>query len=139
MAAANAPPPELSDPLFGHFKYDTDLEWYEGRAVWNGRAVELFFCVQEASEIGDAVLTARRLWEDEMSWSGRVLDAAVADVFPFVNRDWRLEGDPAVTADEFRRRVFVENISVGPDGFFVFSYDDDGLACGPTSSTSRAR
>jgi hypothetical protein len=123
-------PVKFKDKTFGTFVLDRRVDWYEGRAAWNGRKVRLSLAAHEQAEVERALRVARTLWRAQKTWRAKVLAYAVRHLLPLKNDNWLDDGERSLTAKQFQARMKLNSITVSPDGSFEFWHDDGDLFCG---------
>jgi hypothetical protein len=123
-------PVRIKDGTFGTFTLDRSVNWYEGRAVWNGRKVRLSLEAQKPADVERALEVARTLWRAQKSWRAKVLAYAVKELLPLKNDNWLGDDERPLTAKQFQARMKLESVTVSPDGSFEFWHDDGGLFWG---------
>lgn len=123
-------PVVISTERFGDLVLNPRLNWFEGKAEWNGKTIDINFENDEGEGIGDAIKTAERLWLDQTAWKRKVDDFAVKELLPLKNESWLGEGEPELTAMDFKVRMTLSSITVGGDGRFEFWHDDGDLFWG---------
>jgi len=120
-------PVTIKDPLFGLFKLDRRVNWYESNPDWCGRTIRLTVPALEAEA---SLNVARQLWSDQNGWHQKVFDCAVKELLKLKNDSWLNENEPELTKSEFIRRMALESISVAADGSFDFWHNDGDLFWG---------
>ncbi len=103
-------------------------EWDEmkGSFIWNGRKVSMSVVPDEAT-LEDALALARRLLENFDDFSRRSKDELLKECFAMYNDDWRQEGDPVLTAEEFLGNFHLTAINILGDKSVDFFYDESGM------------
>ena len=112
------------------------LGWFEGRAKWNRKNVELHLEPGEDSGIADAIKTAESLWADQAAWKRRVDEFAVEQLLPLKNESWLGEDEREITPADFKKKMKLKSINVDGDGRFEFWHDDGGLFWGHSIQVS---
>jgi hypothetical protein len=120
----------ISTERFGDLVLNPRVDWFEGKARWNGKTISISFERDENKAIDDAVETAERLWSDQAGWKRKVDDFAVKKLLPLKNEAWLGEGERELTAKGFKARMELDSITVAADGRFEFWHDDGDLFCG---------
>lgn len=123
-------PVTFQDSSFGELTLDRRLEWFTGKAVWNGDEVSLNLSAKGREEVEEALATARSLWSSQELWHRRIGDFAVLELLRLKNDAWLDEDEAELTADQFKSKMKLETISVYPDGSFEFWHDDGDLFWG---------
>lgn len=123
-------PVRIKDKQFGTFTLDRRLDWYEGRAAWNGRKVGLSLSARKPADVERALEVARALWRAQKSWRAKVLAYAVRQLLPLKNDNWLGDDERPLTAKQFQARMKLESITVSPNGSFEFWHEDGGLFWG---------
>lgn len=106
------------------FTLDKRLGFFEGHITWCGAETIAYLPSEGAAE--DALLAA--LLADAAAWDVR-LRAGAAEALTDLANDWREEGEPDITDEEFARRLSPLELSVEEDAI-EFTFDDDGLFSG---------
>ena len=119
----------FSDSILGTFTFDRRLNWFAGRAVWNGHPVDLQLPTKE-SQVQATLRAAHALWGSQGMWNKRVRDYAVQALLPLKNEHWLEENEAEVTAEQFKERMTLESLTVYPGGSFEFWHNDGDLFCG---------
>ena len=123
-------PARLTTAQFGALEWDEPLGGYSGRASWCGRDVELILSCPAPGETAQALQAAASLFRDQPIWSARVEACALEELFVLKNRNWREEGEAALSRDMFLSRMRLKGISIGGGGLFSFRHDDDDMFWG---------
>jgi hypothetical protein len=120
-------PVVVSTARFGDLVMNPLLSWFEGKARWNRKDVELHLEPGEDGSIADAIKTADSLWADQAAWKRKVEEFAVDRLLPLKNDSWLGEGERELTAADFKKRMTLQSINVAGDGWFEFWHDDGDL------------
>ncbi len=120
-------PVSFIDQRFGAFHLDRRTGDYNGTAGWNAEPVRLTLRVEMSGEPSACLNIARELWSSSEDWNRRIVECAVAGLLDLKNESWLEPGEENVTADELRRRLQLEAISVDGHGEFEFWFADGGL------------
>jgi hypothetical protein len=123
-------PVRIKDKTFGTFTLDRRVDWYEGKAAWNGHKVRLTLSAHEPADIERALQVARTLWRAQRSWSVKVLAYAVNQLLPLKNDNWLSEDEQPLSPKQFKARMTLDSITVSPEGSFEFWHDDGDLFWG---------
>lgn len=123
-------PVKMKDKTFGTFTLNKRIDWYEGRAAWNGRKVHLSLTASQPRDVERALKVARTLWRAQKSWRTKVLAYASRQLLPLKNENWLGDDERPLTARQFQSRMKLESISVSPNGSFEFWHDDGNLFWG---------
>jgi hypothetical protein len=130
VAANLQKPVSFDDPMFGTFTLDRRINWFSGKATWNGAVVEIHLDGNESSEVQAALKTARALWQSQADWDQRVRDYAVQQLLARKNDDWLGEGEEEVSPEQFKARMKLQSITVRQDDEFEFFHEDGDLFWG---------
>jgi hypothetical protein len=122
-------PVRFKDNTFGTFTLNRRVDWFEGKATWNGRKVQLALSACEPAEVERALKVGRTLWRAQKKWQAKVLAYAVQELLPVKNEHLEEDEQP-LSSKQFQARMKLENITVNPDGSFTFWYDDGDLFWG---------
>lgn len=123
-------PVTFEDPMFGAFTLDRRINWFSGKALWNGASVKINLDAKETSEVQAALKTAQALWQSQADWDQRIRDYAVMRLLPRKNEDWLGEDEDELLPEQFKERMKLESITVNPDGEFDFWFNDGDLFWG---------
>lgn len=118
------------DPILGTFTLDRRIDWFSGNAVWDRAPVSLNLSASDPAGLQAALGTAYSLWRSADSWNCRIRDYAVEELLPLKNDNWLGEGEAELTANQFKDRMKLKEITVAPDGSFDFWYDDGDIFWG---------
>jgi hypothetical protein len=126
-------PVTFHDHQFGVFTLDRRIDWYEARTAWGSTPVRLHLSMEnheDANERLNVLVTARSLWDSCETWTQRVTDCAVAELLDLKNDAWLEEGEPELSAEQFKSRMTLESLTVYAGGRFEFWYHDGDLFWG---------
>jgi hypothetical protein len=123
-------PVVVSTRQFGDVTLNPTIGWFEGKAKWNRRMIELRFETDEVDGIAEAIKTAETLWEDQAAWKRRVDDFAVEKLLPLKNESWLDEDEAELSPDDFTAKMKLQSISFGENGRFEFWHEDGDLFWG---------
>jgi len=115
---------------FGKLVLDPKSGWFDGKARWRWRKVEVHFEKGEDGSLDGALATAEVLWSDQAGWKRRVDAIAVEELLPVKNDSWLEEGEVPLTPKAFKSKMTLTSINLRPDGNFAFWYDDGDLFLG---------
>ena len=119
-----------NDGQFGSFTLDRRADLYTGETEWNGAPVRLNLKVDDSGKSDAALESARTLWESQKQWAKRIEDYAVRELLALKNESWLDEGEAELSVKDFKARMALESVTVGPDGSFDFWHDDGNLFWG---------
>lgn len=123
-------PVVISTSRFGDLTLDRSVNCFHGESTWNGRPVGLIFFSDQQGDISASLSAAEALWNAQADWKRKVDDYAVQELLQLKNDNWLEDGEPLVTAAQFKSRMVVQSISVSPDARFSFWHDDGDLFWG---------
>lgn len=123
-------PARLTTAQFGTLDWHELLGGYAGRASWCGRDVEFILSCPAPGETEPALQAAASLFRDQPAWSVKIEACTLEELFVLKNRNWREEGEAALSRDMFLSRMRLKGISIGGSGLFSFRYDDDDMFWG---------
>ena len=123
-------PVVVSTERFGDVVLNPTIGWFEGKAKWNRKTIELQFNKGEDDGIAGAIETAETLWAEQAAWKRKVDDFAVKKLLPLKNDSWLGEDEAELTPKEFKARMKLLSISVSSNGRFEFWHDDGDLFWG---------
>jgi hypothetical protein len=118
-----------SDAYFGALTFNRRGKRWETEAEWLGHEVRLTVS-GDGEDLEEALRNAQKLWEAQDSWSTRVKEYAVTELFELKNDDWLEEDEEEVTPEQFKARMRLESITMDADGEFEFWYADGDLFWG---------
>lgn len=120
----------VSAGRFGDITLNPTIGWFEGKAKWNRRMIELRFEKDETDGIDGAIKTAETLWEDQAAWKRRVDDFAVEKLLPLKNESWLDEDEAELSPANFKAKMKLQSISFAENGRFEFWHEDGNLFWG---------
>lgn len=122
-------PVTVQTDRYGVLTLNRKINWFEGKARWNGKSVEISF--ETGSKVGlkSLLKTANALFDDSAGWGKKVKDFAVQEKLELAN-EWRDEDDKPITATQFLKRMKLTSISIKPNGKFEFWHSDGDLFYG---------
>lgn len=123
-------PVTFDDLVFGTFRLDARVDWYSTNTQWNGRVIRLTLSATNDVELQAALQNAHALWKDQVVWNRRVRRFAVQKLLSLKNGNWRRSYELPITSCQFRAKMKLESIKVGPDGYFEFWHHDGGMFWG---------
>jgi hypothetical protein len=126
-AAQLQQPVYYEDPVFGKLTLDRRISSFTGSAIWRGGTIRLYVDAKEPAEVQATLAMAKRLWQAQDDWDQRMRDCAVRLLLPKKNKNWLMENEAAVTAEQFQQRMKLESISIEPGGSVEFSCSDDSM------------
>lgn len=115
---------------FGRIVKNPQYSWFEGKAKWNRRNIDLCFEADGTGNIDGAVKTAERLWDEQAEWKQKIDAFAVAKLLPLKNDSWLDEDESELSPQEFVKRMKLRSVSVDFEGGFAFWHDDGDMFCG---------
>lgn len=123
-------PVTVENPWFGTLTLDRSLNWFCGSPTWANEVIGLNLSMDNCDSIEQPLAVAGELWDSETEWNNKIIECAVQYLLPLKNDTWLEEGEAELTADDFKKRISLEAITVYPDGTFEFWYDDGDLFWG---------
>lgn len=123
-------PVVVSTRRFGDVTLNPTIGWFEGKAKWNRRMIELRFEKDEADGIAEAINTAETLWENQAAWKRKVDDFAVEKLLPLKNESWLDEDEADLSPADFKAKMKLQSISFAKNGRFQFWHEDGDLFWG---------
>ncbi|KHD37471.1 hypothetical protein NL50_04655 [Clostridium acetobutylicum] len=118
------------DPDFGSLVFDRMVKWYGGNIIWGEDRINLNLLLDDDENIASSLEVAKALWNNQLMWQKRVCDYAVEKLLGLKNESWLEEDEEEITAEEFKKRMKLEAITVRPNGEFEFWHDDGDLFWG---------
>ncbi|MEM6296388.1 MAG: DUF2262 domain-containing protein [Myxococcota bacterium] len=120
----------VSHEPFGTLTFERERGDFEGVADWRGQPIELNFGATSEADLEALLTTGRALWSDQDGWQTRVETALCEQLLALAN-DWvQDDGEPAMSADAFLRRISLTSIQIEPDDALTFHYDDGDVFAG---------
>ena len=119
----------LEHSAFGRFTFDERLDWFETKRDWLGQPVSV--ALGMATDGSTAVEDAARVFDQAAEWDTRARNLAAKDLLTTAN-EWRDDSEPPLTADDFRRRMTLESVTVHLGPYIQFYFNDGGLFAGHT-------
>jgi hypothetical protein len=140
FAEERAKPVIIDHTQFGKLVLDRRIDYFAGRATWNGEEVNISFESEPGHDISRALGVAETLWKDQAAWQQKVEDLAVQTELPTKNEHW-LDSDEECDSDEddepipltpaqFKQRMTLETIQINSRGEFEFWFNDGGMFYG---------
>ncbi|KWI47340.1 hypothetical protein WT72_30960 [Burkholderia pseudomultivorans] len=123
-------PVTYEDTLFGICRFDRRVGWFEAHANWNDTDVRLYLEAATVEALPSVLEHAHALWRDAATWDARVSEQAVADLLKLKQSTWMEEGESEVSADDFKRRLALQSISIDAQAGFEFCFADGDLFFG---------
>jgi hypothetical protein len=136
VAAELGKPVIIKTEVFGELTLNRSINRFEGKAMWNGKAVEISFSTDETQDISAGLKVAEKLWAEQSSWKQRVEDYAVGELLSTKNDFWLDDDETPVTPEQFKSRMTLESISIDRKGGFSFWHDDGDLFYGHSVQVS---
>lgn len=120
----------LHDSTLGRLEFSRRFSWFEGRAGWGGRIVEVRLSCARPDAPTAALEAASRLFADQAEWDCRIKEYAVEKLLPLKNDSWLDEDEAQMSAGMFLSRMTLETIVVKETGRFSFWHSDGDLFWG---------
>jgi len=120
----------ISTERFGDLVLDPRLGWFEGKARWNRRVVDIHFGKDAEGGISNANKAAEALWSEQATWQRKIDDYVVDKLLALKNDTWLEDGETKVTPEEFRARMELKSVNVDDAGRFTFWHVDGDLFWG---------
>ena len=122
--------PPIDDPVLGRLTWNAKYEWYEGELARGGSAVSISLDAGGEPEPAAALRRARAVAAELDRHAAAAQDYAAAELLDLKTENWLDDDEPAVTAEEFRRRMTLESIAFSPDRTVTFYHNDGDLFAG---------
>lgn len=123
-------PVTLTTKRFGELVLNRKYDWFEAKAKWNRKRIELTFKTRNDGTIDIALGIAEQLWINEALWKRKIDDFAVQELLTLKNEDWLDDKEAALTPKQFKARMTLQSISFDEDGEFEFWHEDGDLFFG---------
>jgi hypothetical protein len=123
-------PVVVSTNLFGDLTLNRQIDWFEGKATWNGKEVEITLVTDNPAALDSILKTAEVLWASQAGWKRRVDQFAAQELLPIKNENWLDDDESELSPEEFIRRMDLKSISISPHGDFEFWHNDGDLFWG---------
>jgi len=122
----------LNDEEFGEFRLSKEFGQFEGNIEWLGEEVSIALEVDPDSKgtCTKAMNVLRSLASDAAEQDRRFRAFAAEKLTDLANDYWREENDTKITPEEFARRIGLFDLSIGSDGTYFASFNDDELFYG---------
>ncbi len=117
-------PVAFYDSTFGLFVLDRSLNWFQSSTKWNSEEILLNLSMDYCEDEKKVLEIASSFWSAKESWSKRIYDYVLANLFNRTDGLWLDGGVDMLTPDLFKRRMKVETITLYPDSSFEFWYKD---------------
>ncbi len=124
-------PVVINTKSFGKLVLDRKLDWFEGKARWQGRQIIVRFPTEDRKSIaGSALETAETIWKDQAKWELKVNNLIIAELLSLKNSNWRDDNEATLTEEAFIKRITLESAKFDTNGKFEFWYADGELFLG---------
>ena len=136
----------LQSQVFGQIALNKEMNWYEGEGNWCGEPIRFSFEVEDIRNVRRAMKRTERIFAKAEALDRKMRKAAARELTELAD-EWQDSDDddcdeddekerPAITGEEFARRLRPSEIAIDPYGEFVFYYEDDNLFFGHAVSVS---
>jgi hypothetical protein len=129
-------PVVLAPEEFGEFTLDRRLNWFEGKARWKDKEIDITLPGPtsllledgfELPELEQPFQTLLKIWRAQKTWDRNCKQRAVKELLALKNENWLAEGEAPLYATEFAARMQLTSISVEGDGRIELWYDADDM------------
>ncbi len=122
--------PPLTDDDLGTLPWDDDLNWYCGKVELDDLKTELCLNPDKDGKIDNTLKRAKAIVSRIDHFRQLAEEFAVDQLLELKNDVWLEDGEPIVTAGEFKSRIALESISFIADGQVEFWFHDGQLFFG---------
>ena len=117
------------EEFFGEFTLNRRIGTFETKTFWGPMEVRLTLSIDDG-KLETVARLAQSLWESQEGWDRRVRECARDELLKLKNDSWLSDGENAVSAPEFVRRMTLESIDVDLSGTVDFWFGDDDMFWG---------
>ena len=121
---------DINHPQLGNLAYEEDLDWYSGSLPVDGQTAGLKVHCHGAEGEPPALPQAVRIASEIQRFAAAAKDRAVRDLLALKNDSWRDADEAAVSAEEFKRLMRLEDVVVYGNGRAEFYHSDGDLFWG---------
>lgn len=126
----------------GEMVLDKRYDSYEGEGIWNGEACEVCLDTDEegSAKAEGSMATLKVLFEEAKKWDEEARRYAAKKLISLANEwyvpedddyeedeDEDADSEPAITEEDFIRRIYINTIAIHADGSFALYYGADGM------------
>jgi hypothetical protein len=123
-------PVTIDHSFFGTFTLDRALNWYETTAKWNGKKAKLYLPREDCTDEDKLFRMAEAIWKKQRTWDKQARDLAVKKLLPLKNDLWLGDDEKEFSANQFKKRMALESVSIDRKGVIEFTYADGNLFWG---------
>lgn len=124
---------ELAKPIvfktthFGDLEYDKSINWFRGKAVFNGNNVNIDFEYNNQTDLKKGLNIAEILWKNQLNWKINVENELVKEFLPLKNESWLDDEEQEITETHFRDSISLESITFEGEDNLTFWYSDGDM------------
>lgn len=126
----------LEDPELGLFTLNRQVDWFEKEIRWGDKSVRISLENEDREGIEEQLRTIRELVKEQQAWDLRLRKFAAAELLMLKNDTWLEEEEEEVSEEQFIQRMELQDITIGPEGGFVFWFGDDDMFWGHSITVS---
>jgi len=115
--------------VLGKFELDRRLDWYEGKADWDGNTIDIFLN-GELKKIDITEKNAISILKDQQEWNLFIKSKICEELLKLKNENWLEEGENPLTADEFISKIYLESIAFNDTDVFQMYFNDGDIFWG---------
>lgn len=112
--------------VLGKFQLDRRLDWYDGKAEWNGSMIEIFLA-GDLEKLETIEKNAILIVDNQQVWDAYIKEKICEELLPLKNESWLEDDAKPLTADEFISKLFLESITVNDSDEFQMCFNDGDL------------
>ena len=117
----------IESARFGQFTLNRRVGWFEAKTEWCGVRIRLTLPVENNEGPEESIRLAEKLWDAQSDWDQRVTHFATAELLPLKNGTWLNEDESPLTAEEFKKKMKLESVTVNTDGTLEFWFNDGAM------------
>lgn len=122
--------PDIPDSPVGPLRYLVQAKVYEGRAGVGGATVKILLELDEHGDIAPSLARAKVVLADKKRFGENAKDYAAQRLLKLKNESWLDEDEKPLSAEQFKVKMRLVEISFSSDGQVEFWYDDGQLFWG---------
>jgi len=121
----------LQDEILGELTLDKNLSNFEGHVMWKDEKIIIYLDVDQNSKATwtKAIKAMKQLVAEQEKWDKTMREFSANELTELAN-DWQSDEDenaPAITKEDFSKRMILRTVSMSSGGSFSAYYDDDDM------------
>lgn len=120
----------LRDDLLGELPWEDNFNWYSGELELGGTKITVTLNPDDEGAVTASVARAKQIVSRFEYYRSLVADFAVAELLELKNDTWLDEGEPKVTAANFKSKLVLESFTAYANGRVEFWHYDGQLFLG---------